>query len=353
MSYWMARDLLCALLETKPNATPEEIETALRGSIEKTASEKMTDIYPYLGRLLEIPLPEAAQEQMKFLTGEVLQTRILGAFRDYILALAMRKPLILFWEDLHWCDPSSLSVLETLMALTNEVPLLLLISYRPDADFVSQLQKRACSVGPETYRILELSPLTREESRSLIQNLLKTENLPEEMYALILDRAEGNPFFLEELLRSLLDTGIVVVEEDGIMMLGTIENFNVPETLQDVLMARIDRLAPEDKQTLQNASVIGRIFQQRVLADVCGNKTASNGRIDDSLAELQRREFIQLGQSSDEREYVFKHAITYDVAYNSLLTARRKQLHGRVGEAIEALFADRLDELSPTLGYHF
>src|SRR5262249_29289034 len=134
---------------------------------------------------------------------------------------------------------------------------------------------------------------------------------------------------------------------------GALEVVNIPETVQGVLMARIDRLDAAKKQTLQNASVIGRVFQQRVLSYLCENNAASNGQLNNSLAELQRRDFIQLRKLSEEREYIFKHAITHDVAYNSLLIARRKQLHGRVGEAIEALFPDRLEELSPTLGYHF
>jgi class 3 adenylate cyclase len=353
MSYWMARDLLRALLETTADSAPEEMEKTLRSSIEQTVPEKIAEIYPYLGRLLEVPLTAATEEEIRFITGEALQTRILRAFQEYIRVRAAREPLVLFWEDLHWCDPSSLRVLEMLMPLTKELPLLLLLAYRPDADFVSQLHKAAPSAGAENYRTLELSPLTREESGSLIQSLLKIENLPEKMRTLILDRAEGNPFFLEELLRSLLDAGTVVIEKDRVVATGAIEMLNVPETLQGVLMARIDRLTPENKQTLQNASVIGRVFQQRVLAHLYKNRAASNGQLDDSLAELQQREFIQAGQSSEEQEYIFKHAITHDVAYTSLLMARRRQLHKAVGEAIEALFSERLDELSPTLGYHF
>ena len=152
-----------------------------------------------------------------------------------------------------------------------------------------QLQERARAASAENFRVLELSPLTRKESGSLIQSLLKIENLPEKMHALILDRAEGNPFFLEELLRSLLDMGIVVVENGQAIATGAIEAMNVPETVQGVLMARIDRLDFEQKQTLQNASVIGRVFQQRVLERLWEDKVAMNGQLNDSLSELQRR----------------------------------------------------------------
>ena len=194
MSYWMARDLLRALLGTDSDPSPEEIEQALRSSIEQIASEKMNEIYPYLGRLLEVPLPAETKEQIKVVTAEALQTRILRAFQDYIRARAARGALILFWEDLHWSDPSSLRVLESLIPLTKEVPLLLLLAYRSDADFVVQLQERARAASAENFRVLELSPLTRKESRSLIQSLLKIENLPEKMRALILDQ-RGEPVF--------------------------------------------------------------------------------------------------------------------------------------------------------------
>ena len=239
MSYWMARDVLRTLLEIKADTPPEKIARALQSSVEKVLPENVPDVYPYLARLLEIPLQAAMQERVKFLTSEALQGRILQAFQDYVRARAAREPLVLFWEDLHWCDPSSLGVLEMLLPLTKEVPLLLLLAYRPDEDRLEQLQEQTRSVCAGNYRIIELSPLTREQSGSLIQSLLKIENLPEKMRELILDRAEGNPFFLEELLRSLLDAGIVIVEQDRIVATGAIEKVNVPDTLQGVLTARI------------------------------------------------------------------------------------------------------------------
>jgi class 3 adenylate cyclase/predicted ATPase len=355
MSYWMARDVLHGLLGVKAETRPEKIGMALRNGVEHTLPNNLADVYPYLARLLDVPLQEAMEERVKFLTSEALQGHILQAFRDYVHARAAQEPLILFWEDLHWCDPSSLSVLEMLLPLTREVPLLLLLAYRPDEDLLQKLQEQSRAAGAEKYRSIQLVPLTREQSGSLIHRLLKIENFSEKMRELILDRAEGNPFFLEELLRSLLDAGIVIVEPDRIVATRVIESVDIPETLQGVLMARIDRLTPEKKSALQNAAVIGRVFQYRVLAHLYEEKSNTNKRLDDSLAELQRREFVQsrAQEPSEEREYIFKHAITHDVAYNSLLIARRKELHKRTAEAIEVLFPDRLDELSATLGYHF
>jgi class 3 adenylate cyclase/tetratricopeptide (TPR) repeat protein len=360
MTYWMARDVLRGLFGLKEDTPLAQVEAALRNSVELTLPENVANVYPYLARLLDIPTDEATEERVKFLTSEALQKRILQAFHDYVCARATRRPLILIWEDLHWCDPSSLRVLEMLLPLVREVPLLILLIYRPDESLVEQLHEQARAAYPEQYHLIELSPLTRHESGSLIQNLLKIENLSREMRELILDRADGNPFFLEELLRSLLDAGIVSVQQDRVTATRAIKPVDVPETLQGVLMARIDRLAPEKKHALQNASVIGRIFQKRVLARLYREKSNSKKRLDDSLVELQRREFIQsrAQKTSEEsalleHEYIFKHAITHDVAYNSLLVSRRRELHKLTGKAIESLFPDRLKELSSTLGYHF
>lgn len=360
MSYWMARDLLFNLLKVKAETAPAEIEAALENSVAEVLPEKAADVYPFLARLLEIPLENAMEERVKFLTSEALHGRILQAFRDYVRARATQGPLILFWEDLHWCDPSSLRVLETILPLTSEVALVLLLAYRPDEELVQQMQEQARSACAQGYRRIELSPLTREQSGSLIEGLLKIDNLPDLTRDLMLNRAEGNPFFLEELLRSLLDAGTVIVQNGRVIETRPIQSVEVPETLQGVLMARIDRLTPERKQTLQNAAVIGRVFQQKVLSCLYAEEAKVKQQLDDSLAELQRREFIQSREQKtaeasalQKDEYIFKHAITHDVGYGSMLLARRKELHKRVGEALERLFPDRLDELSATLGYHF
>jgi tetratricopeptide (TPR) repeat protein len=215
------------------------------------------------------------------------------------------------------------------------------------------LCERLPDVGGADARTIPLAPLTPEESTQLARNLLEIENLPAETRQLILDKVEGNPFFLEEVLRSLLDAGLIVFHEGGIMTTQPIEEIDVPDTLHAVIAARVDRLAPEAKYTLQTASVVGRVFQQRVLAKMLQDEIKSD-RIDTSLDQLHRREFIRLRKLElTGPEYIFKHVLTQDVTYNSLLIAQRKTLHRVAGEAIEALFPDRLDELAATLAYHF
>ena len=352
MSYWLAREIVLSLLNVKPEATQSEIAAALQKSL-----DGQSEIYPYLARLLELSMDAATEERVKFLSSEALRDKILEAVRGYVRRRAQREALVLVWEDLHWCDPSSWEVFEMLVPLSNEVPLLLLCAARPDDNrLLEVLQKHD---GGCQSHVIRLSPLTRDESGSLIQQLLKIEDFPARMRELILNRAEGNPFFVEELLRSLIDAGAIVLEGDRAAATREIDAMEIPETLQGVLAARIDRLPLDNKQTLQRASVIGRIFQRRVLAYIY--KERANNRLEAALGELQRREFIQSREQQqaaetaglEEGEYIFKHAITHDVAYDSMLFARRKELHQLVAEAIEAMFPGRLDELSATLGFHY
>ena len=351
MSYWLARGIVLSLLNVKPEAAQSEVAAALQKSL-----DGQSEIYPFLARLLELPMGAATEERVKFLSSEALRSGILEALGGYVRRRARQAPLVLVWEDLHWCDPSSWEVLEMLVPLSNEVPLLLLCAARlEDNRLLEGLQGND---GSCVHHIIRLSPLTRDESGSLIQQLLKIENFPVGMRELILNRAEGNPFFVEELLRSLIDAGAIVLRGDRAAATREIDAMEIPETLQGVLAARIDRLPPDNKQTLQRASVIGRIFQRRVLAYIYEQR--AKHRLEAALGELQRREFIQSREQQasetsglEEGEYIFKHAITHDVAYESMLFARRKELHQLAAEAIEALFPGRLDELSATLGYHY
>ena len=363
MSYWIVRDLLSALIGVSVDTPLSEVGMALHKIIAGLFPEpaQAAEIHPFLARLLDVPLEETTVERIKYLSPEALQGRMFQAFREYVRAQSQTQPLILVWEDLHWTDPASLRLLETLLPLTEEIPLLLLLIFRSRSEGqVWQFHERMMREQSANYQVINLFPLSRDESTQLVQSLLKIENLPEEIRQLILDKAEGNPFFLEELLRSLLDAGIVVLEKDKTIVTRAVKELEVPDTLQGVIAARIDRLPVESKRTLQTASVIGRMFQQRVLAYLVEQERASI-QLDGALGELRRRELINLRQIDvlrgakipEDLEYIFKHAITQETAYNSLLMTRRKTLHKVAAEAIETLFPNYLDELAATLAYHF
>ena len=261
--------------------------------------------------------------------------------------MAQKSPLVLVFEDLHWADPSSLEILKLLMALPEKSPLLIVLVSRPMEHIKEWLSKSHLS--PNVWINLDLSPLSNQDSAQLVENLLKIENLRANTKALILTKSEGNPFYLEELLRSLIDTGMVILEGDKVKAAQNIDQLEVPNSLQAIVASRIDRLPWRGKNTLQIASVIGRIFQEIVLNQIL-NEQSLQTEMSKILEELQKRELIRW---KEDMEYIFKHAITHEVAYNSLLIAKRKNLHQTVAGIIETVFSDQLEELSPILSFHF
>jgi predicted ATPase/class 3 adenylate cyclase len=353
ISYWMARDILRGLLRTSQDGFGQDVEQALRRCLQEVAPAPLEEIFPYLATLLQIPLEPPMLDRVRFLSSEALQRRILDAVTRYLTGLARLKPVVLFWEDLHWADPSSLLLLETILPFTTKLPLLLVLAYRPEEADSETFQAKAHRLGAKTFHLVKLLPLSAEQSASLVESLLKIETLPPTIRKLVVDRSDGNPFFIEELLRSLLDSGAVVIQNHQLVATGEIEAAGLPETVQGVVASRIDRLSAEKKNLLQAAAVIGRSFQRKVLQQI--TSFGDTEGFDAELADLARRDFIYRGQNGlgADGDYIFKHAITQDVAYQGLLKARRKELHEKVGHAIETLFPGRLTELSATLGYHF
>lgn len=270
-SYLITRDILCGVFGLAAEDSATKIGDALQAEIRGLFPERFLEIYPYLAYLLEIPLDGEAEQRIKYLAGEALQKRIVQAVQGYIRAKAQQNPLVLTWDDLHWADPSSLGLLKTLLPLTQTCPLLVLLVYRPVRDSrVWAFHKRLGELTENRQQYLELPPLTSAESHQLVSNLIGDNEQTRNIRQLIVRKAEGNPFYVEEVIRSLIDNGTLVwAEDNGHCITATnIPEITIPDTLQGVIMARIDQLNPEAKRTLQIASVIGRTFQQQVLAQV-------------------------------------------------------------------------------------
>lgn len=351
MSYWMIRSLLDNLIGVRSDTPPHDTARALRSTVEQLFpdAERLAQVYPYLARLRDLPLDAETEEQLRPVLPGALQKRMRLAFGELLRALAHLQPLALVCEDLHWADPSSLGLLKSLLPVSDEVPLLLVLVFRPQEGTIAEWHRDAVGAFKDTRILVELSPLAPEASRQLVENLLRIENLPESAHELILAKAEGNPFFLEELLRSLIDSGLVVLEGGRAVATQAIQHLEVPDTVQGVVAARVDRLPPQDKRALQDASVIGRVFQRPILAYLLEHEgTAAD--LDTSLTALQHRELVR---RRAELEYIFKHAVTQDVAYNSLLIVKRRDLHRMTAEAIEDLFSEEVEELSAALAYHY
>ena len=317
-----------------------------------------SDIH-FLEALLAVESEETS-ELIKSLEGDALLGHITEATRGFISGLAQNNPLVITFDDLHWADEASLDLLFNLADVTRLYPIFIIGLMRPDKKapswtFRQRLQEK---LGID-YAEITLSPLPESTSRSMLANLLAFDQLPESMRALILSKSEGNPFFIEEVVRSLMDSGEVVQEVDaqtGGIIWGSrskVADIQIPENLQTLLTARIDRLETETRQTLQLASVIGRSFYYRVLEAIQRSNGNGKNGLDQQLLNLQKAELILESARDPELEYAFRHSLTQEAAYNTILIKQRREFHLRVGNAIEALFKERLEEFYPVLAHHF
>ncbi len=268
-----------------------------------------------------------------------------GEIFDALRRLAVRAsevhPQIIVYEDVHWMDQATE---ESLLFAADSIPnsrILQILTYR--TGYVQPF-------GERTYHTrIALDSLTTEDSIEMTKGILATKQLPDELNTLIIRKAEGNPFFVEEVVKSLQEIGAIRRVEERYVLTKRLDEIFIPDTIQDVIMARIDRLAEAPKKTLQVASVIGREFTRRLvdrLAEI-------RGRTEEFLRDLKAIELIYEKSLFPELAYMFKHALTHDVAYNSLLVQRRREIHRLVGLAIEELYTDRLAEQYEVIAHHF
>ncbi|HEY9011146.1 MAG TPA: hypothetical protein VIN06_09015, partial [Devosia sp.] len=303
---------------------------------------------------------EDSRAALAAMSGEAIVNGVSGAvvhaFKSVLGSEGAMRPYVVIFDDLHWSDSATLELVAQVATLAAFEPLMLVCVLRPDRKSASWqlLDRLEGSLGDSFYRI-DLEPLSAEGSGELLHNLLDIEDLPEEVRQRILERSEGNPFYLEEVLRSLIDAGYVARDGEKWRASHDIAAFTVPDTLAGVLSARIDRLPETTKKVAQTAAVIGRVFQHRVLETVCRDAPPPERveHIEPHLATLSYEQLVREKARDPEREYAFKHALTCEAAYDLLLKSRRKQLHARTGRALELLFADREDEFAAMLAHHF
>ena len=289
------------------------------------------------------------EKNLRYLDDESMGKQIYLSSRRFFERLA-QEPLVLIFEDLHWADESTILLVEHLFPLITRVPLLICGVTRPETGaFAMRLRETALKDHERRYTEIRLNPLSPTECADLMNNLISIENLPSRTKQLILTKADGNPFFVEEIMRTLVERGAVRSENGHWRVTSTIETITIPDTVQGVIMARIDRLDEEVKQILKTASVIGRAFLYRILKEV----TEAVRDLDRHLDDLRATEFIRERQKVPELEYIFKHALVQESTYESILLKRRHGLHEKVAAAIETLFSDRRDEFSTVLAYHY
>ncbi len=281
---------------------------------------------------------------------------VVNAIRSAIRAGGDMTPHVMIMDDLHWSDSATLELIAQVATLAAFEPLLLVCVLRPDRNAPSwQLVDRLQASLGSSFARIDLEPLDPARSAELLGNLLHIEDLPDSIRAQILERSEGNPFYLEEVLRTLIDGGQVVREGEHWRATRDILDARIPDTLAGVLSARIDRLPEATKRVAQTAAVIGRVFQHRVLETVCRDAPPAERieHVEPHLATLSYEQLVRERARDPEREYIFKHALTCAAAYDLLLRSRRRELHARAGLALETLYADRRDEFAAMLAHHF
>ena len=245
---------------------------------------------PFIATLLEIPPMGSDGERVRFLEPPDLRQAIFTAMAGYLELLALSQPLVLVFDDVHWIDPSSLELLERLLPLADRARILLITLFRPRRQEPSwRFHETAGRDFAHRYQAIFLKPLDPGQSRQLVANLLHVEDLPEQVRMLIMEKAEGNPFFVEEVIRSLLDAGLIVRRDGHWHATQEISDITVPDTLSAVITTRLDRLDDDLRQVVQAAAVIGRQFKLSVLDAV----HATQEPLDGLLTELQRRELIR------------------------------------------------------------
>ena len=336
-AYLPVIDLLKAYFTIEDRDDVRKIREKVTGKL-LTLDGSLEPTLPAFLALLDVPVDDSMWQAL-----DPFQRRqqILGAVKRLLLRESQVQPLILLFEDLHWIDSDTQAMLESLVESLSTSRLLLLVNYRPEYQHGW--------ANKTYYTQLRLDPLPPESAGEILNSVLGNDHGLQSLKQLLIERTEGNPFFLEENVRTLVETKVLVGERGNYHLEKKVESTQVPATVQAVLAARIDRLPLEEKQLLQSAAVIGKDIPFSLLQAIT---ELSDEELRRGLTHLQAAEFLYETSLFPDLEYTFKHALTHEVAYGSLLHERQRALHARIVEAIETLYSDRLIEQAERLAHH-
>lgn len=293
---------------------------------------------PFYLHLLAIPSDYALPADLK---GEALRQAMEEALVSITMAVTKTQPVVFVMEDWHWSDAASQSALRRLLRSVVPYRILVIVSYRSGYGFdFGETGKRTA---------IRLEPMNTAEADDLIRGVTGATVLPEGLGALICRNADGNPLFVEETCYSLLESGAISVSKGRLELNQSLDRLLLPDTVQAVIRARLDRLDEGAKDLVARAAVIGRVFDRRILGRICGGRI----RIEESLDSLQDQEIVNQTKIVPTPEYSFRHVLTREVAYDALPQQQRRQLHEEAGLAIEELYPERLAENAPILSYHY
>jgi len=309
----------------------------------------MDEVLPYIGNMLSVTFEGPLADRIAYLDPEQLQRRTWVAVRDLLAREVSQRPVILALDDLHWLDSISNDLIYFLMENLREVPIYLMLIYRPERrDLCWALGETAQSKYASRYELIEITPLVPEAARRLIDIMLPMTEEGKPIKEMLLDKAGGNPFYLEEFIRVLLDDDFIERSGDIWVLKKDVSEFRPPDSLEQMLSARIDKLDDASKVVLQTASVIGRKFEHEVLEDVVDD----TAKLDDCLSYLTDLNFVY-EEVPDPLAYVFGHIVTYEISYNAIVGPHRRELHSRVGSTLETQHVESLELFLELLAFHF
>lgn len=316
----------------------------LEEAIRKACHDRTDEILPFVATLMGLKIGGRRGGPAARVEGEGLEKLLLKSTRELLVGVSRQNPVVCILDDLHWSDLTTIEFLESLLWLAEDHPILFIHVFRQG--YPQTGDRLLKTVRAKHHRIgleIPLDPLNLGSCATLIDNLTKSNPLPLAMQNRIIRLAGGNPFFIEEVIRSLTHRERGRIEDDGD---GAV---SIPDRIQDVITARIDKLDEETRDLLKTVSVIGVRFYGRILKEVADGVE----NIPERLRELQEAQLISRREGAEEEEYVFKHGLTQEAAYESILMARRRELHLKTARAMESIFSDRLHALYGILAYHY
>lgn len=354
VSYWIFQEIIRDFLGVKNDAGRNEVHRKLVAEVNQLFGPDSNNVLPFLEKLLSLePSDTIFIQRLSHLDGEQLRQQTFVAVRRLLLALADRKPLVLIFEDLHWADEISLDLLAFLVESIDDKPVFVLGITRPAMDVkLKDLLNTSKARYQDRCRIIRLQSLSTEQSDELLIGLIGIADIPEQFRRLILSRASGVPFYIEEILRMLIDDRILISDGGQWSIADDKEiPLDVPENLQDLILTRFDRLIPIQRNVLQTASVIGRKFNAYLLNEVMQFDELQS--LQQVLSSLEEKAFILPADEHDPDSFIFRHVLTSDAVYKTLLRRDRKRLHGIVAETLERVYEDELESQVEVLAGHY
>jgi tetratricopeptide (TPR) repeat protein len=330
-------DALRRGLQLKEEYSPAELLEKAVTNI-KAIDPSLEQFIPLYLHLLSIPSDYHLPARLQ---GKELRKAMEEALAAIITLNTQLKPMVMILEDWHWSDEASQSALKNLIGVTASFPFMLVVTYRPDYP---------ASWGHLSYHTpVIMKPLDASNTENIIKSVTGAKHLPERLGELIHDHTNGNPLFIEEVCYSLIEEGVVVVKGEEATLTKSLSKLSLPDTVQAIIRTRLDRLDRNTKETIRLASVIGRAFGRQILEKIY----SAQFKLSESLDALKTIEIIQQTRVLPEAEFTFRHVMTQAVVYETLLLQRRKEIHGAIGQAIEELYSERLEEQAPILAYHY